>query len=373
MTPTQHSQEMKIASCKRHRVLFLLPSLAGGGAERIVTILLHHLDREQFEPHLGLVSADGAYRDLIPPDVPVHNLHSSRARFALPRLAHLIRRVRPDTVFSTLDHLNIAVMLLRPLIPRSIRVVIRPTSILAESIKQFRWPALPLFLYKKLFPYADRIICQSDHMRNELVCLLGLSGNLKRIYNPVDVAAIRKQARSGRNPYLKHGPGPHIVTAGRLARQKRFDRILKKLPQWVETHPDMQLWILGIGPERGRLERLACELGVSSIVHFPGFQPNPCRWFHHADLFVLASVHEALPNALLEALASGCPSLVRACPGGCAEVARQVGVDSCKLVEDLPERLPEMSCSNRTMPDLTPFHVKNVISTFAKELAGSSR
>ena len=119
MISAKRSQVTEIASNKRHRVLFLLPSLAGGGAERIVTVLLNHLDREQFDLHLGLVLADGAYRDLIPSHVSVHDLHASRARFALPRLVHLIRNVNPDTVFSTLDHLNIAVMLLRPLIPRS--------------------------------------------------------------------------------------------------------------------------------------------------------------------------------------------------------------------------------------------------------------
>ena len=207
-------------------------------------------------------------------------------------------------------------------------------------------------------------------MQNELVGLLGLSGNLKRIYNPVDVAAVRKQAQSGRNPFLGHGPGPHVVAVGRLARQKRFDRILAKVPQWVEAHPDMRLWILGTGPEKDRLEKLAWDRGVSDIVHFPGFQAKPCRWLHHADLFVLASIHEAMPNVLLEALASGCPSLVRACPGGCAEVAQQVGEDFCTLVPELPEQLPKMRCSNRSMPDLTPFQVKNVISIFAKELAG---
>lgn len=373
MNAAHHSKDSESTTHTRHRVLFLLPSLAGGGAERIVTALLQNLDRKKFEPHLGLVSADGPYRGLVPPDVPVHDLKSSRVIFALPRLAYMIRRVRPDTVFSTLDHMNLAVMLVRPLLPRSIRVVIRPTSFLAESIKEFRWPALRLFLYKKLYPHADRIICQSDHMQHELERLLGLPEKLKRIYNPVDVAAIRRQVRSGDNPYVKYGPGPHIVTAGRLAPQKSFDRILAQLPLWMATHPDLHLWILGTGPDKGQLEHLAKELGVSGVVHFPGFQANPYRWFHYADLFVLTSIQEALPNVLLEALASGCRSLVKACPGGCAEVAQQVGDDFCKLVRDLPERLPEMRHSSQALPNLAPFHVKNVVSLFAGEFAGSNK
>lgn len=372
MNLATHSPATRTVDNKRRRVLFLLPSLSGGGAERIVTTLLNNLDREQFELHLGLALADDTYRDLLPSDVPVHDLRSSRVRFALPQLLHLIRKIKPDTVFATLDHLNLAVLLLRPLIPRSTRVVIRPTSVLAESVKQFRWPALILFLYRKLLPRADRIICQSDHMQHELARLLGRSENLKRIYNPVDISAVRKQTRCGDNPFKNHGPGPHIVAAGRIAPQKQFDRIVAQLPRWLEEDPNTHLWILGTGPDKGRLEKQARDLGVSSIVHFPGFQPAPGRWFHHADLFVLASVHDALPNVLLEALASGCPSLVKACPGGCAEVAQQVGDEFCRLVSSLPERLPEMGRSGTSLPNLSQFHVKNVIRIFAGELAGNS-
>ena len=69
----------------RKKVLFLLPSLAGGGAERVFTVLLRHLDRERFELHLGLLEAQGAYMETIPEDIILHHLQVSRVRYALPR------------------------------------------------------------------------------------------------------------------------------------------------------------------------------------------------------------------------------------------------------------------------------------------------
>ncbi len=105
-------------------------------------------------------------------------------------------------------------------------------------------------------------------------------------------------------------------------------------------------------------------------VHFPGFQVNPCQWFHHADLFVLASRYEGLPNALLEALASGCPAVVTACPGGSYEVARHVGEDCCRLVRELPWQFPEMGNATPVMADLMPFRAERAASDFATVFSG---
>lgn len=369
MIAPKHSRKEE-GSKRRCRILFLLPSLAGGGAERVVTVLLRNLDRSRFDIHLGLAAGGGAYRNLVPADVPVYDLGATHVRFALPKLARLLRWIRPDTVFATLDHMNLAVMLLRPWFSRSMRFVIRPANTLSEASKQFRWPALPIFLYRKLYPHADCIICQSDYMREELLHMLGPSINAKRIYNPVDADAITEQARRGSNPFHGHGPGPHVVTAGRLAREKGVDRILARLPQWMQTHPDLQLWILGEGSEKAPLQRQARELGVLDHVHFQGFQENPYRWFRHADLFVLASLYEGLPNVLLEALASGCPSVATASPGGTPEVARHVGDKFCKLVHELPERFPEMRLPVGTTPDLELFRVENALSHFSTVFEG---
>ncbi|MCP4171595.1 MAG: glycosyltransferase [Fuerstiella sp.] len=86
---------MMIPAKNRRRVLFLLPSLSGGGAERVITVLLRKLDRARLDLHLGLVSADGAYRHLIPAGIPVYDLRTKHVRFSLLRLLRQLPRAAP--------------------------------------------------------------------------------------------------------------------------------------------------------------------------------------------------------------------------------------------------------------------------------------
>jgi len=83
--------------------------------------------------------------------------------------------------------------------------------------------------------------------------------------------------------------------------------------------------ILGEGPLEGQLKQQAAALGVTDAVSFAGFQTNPWPYVKHADLFVLSSRYEGLPNALLEALALGVPVVATDCPGGVREIQESAG------------------------------------------------
>src|SRR5262249_6294250 len=128
---------------------------------------------------------------------------------------------------------------------------------------------------------------------------------LVRIYNPVDVKRVRKVAEAGGNPYSRCGP--HLVAAGRLSREKGFDLLVAAMPAIIKRIPEAQLTILGEGPLRELLAEQIHTLGLGEKVTLVGFQRNPWRYFRHADVFVLPSRYEGMPNTLLEALAVGTP------------------------------------------------------------------
>lgn len=98
-----------------------------------------------------------------------------------------------------------------------------------------------------------------------------------------------------------------IGTVGRLAVVKRQDRILTALAELVNRHPDLRVILVGEGPERGRLQNLANELGVLDRVHFVGYQSHPSRFLRAMDIFALTSQSEGLPISLLEAWAAQLP------------------------------------------------------------------
>lgn len=312
-------------TAERKKVLFLLPSLTGGGAERVFTTLLRHLDRTRFEPHLALLRAQGVYLEDIPKDVPIHDLKVSRVRYALPGIVRLIWKLRPHTVLATMGHLNIALISAKPFFPPDTKLLVReaviPSALFREENKNVRlWG----WLYRNFYKRADTVVCLSDSMVNDLVENFGIPRDkLVRIYNPVDTDKVRELAQAGSNPFKD--PGPHLVAAGRICRQKGFDVLIEAMPAVLRRFPDAQLTILGDGPLEAELKAQAQNLGLKDKVVFVGFQANPWIYLKHADAFILPSRYEGLPNVLLEALALETPVVVSDCPGGIREIRESVG------------------------------------------------
>ena len=306
----------------RRRVLLLVPSFAGGagGAEHVFSILLRHLDRRLFELHIAVAQGRHSHLKDIPDDVCVHDLHVSRMRYALPRIVSVAWKVRPQTILSTVSYLNAMLMLAKPFLPRGAKLLLREaTTPSAFILQESSHPRFWTWAYRHLYKRADRIICLSDAMLSELVERFGLPrAKLVRIYNPVDAESVRRLAIEARNPYS--GEGPHLVTAGRLQRPKGLDVLLDAMPQVMEELPNAKLAVLGEGPLEPELKNQARMLGVAQAVTFLGFQQNPWPYMKHADLFVLPSRFEGLPNALLEALVLGKAVIASDCPGGVREI-----------------------------------------------------
>jgi glycosyltransferase involved in cell wall biosynthesis len=304
----------------RKRILFLIPSLRGGGAERFFSILLRHLDRTSFEPHLALLRAEGEYLRDLPDDVVVHDLECSRARYAPPGLLRLIWKLRPQAVLSTSPQTNMALTLSAPFLPHGTRVLLSESNMPSAELEDgVAHPRLWAWLYRHLYKRADKVVCLCDAMMDDLALHFNVPREkLTRIYYPVDLERVRELADSQGNPFA--GPGPHLAAAGRLCRQKGFDLLLAAMSR-VRAHlPQASLTILGQGPLLAELTRQAKNLGLTDAVRLLGFQQNPWPYIKHADVFVLSSRYEGLPNVLLEALALGTPIVATDCPSAIREL-----------------------------------------------------
>ena len=288
----------------RKRVLFLMPTLGGGGAERVIVTLLRHLDRSCFEPHLALVEAVGPYLKEVPADVPVHDLKAKRVRHAFPGMIRLSWKLRPHAIHSAMCELNLATVLSRPFLPPGLRLLIREdSSPSAQNAQGRKHPLLWNWLYRHLYPRADKIICVGDYVLDDLADNFGIPrGMMARIYNPVDVDMTRQLAEASGNPYS--GKGPHLLAAGRLSREKGADVLLDAMPLVRAAISDADLTILGEGPLKPDLLAQRERLGLDEAAHLVGFQPNPYPYFKYADLFVLPSRFEGLPLVVTRGL--GC-------------------------------------------------------------------
>jgi len=354
--------------------------MRGGGAEHVFSILLRHLDRTKFELHLGILCGKGAYLDDIPRDVVVHDLETSRVRYALPSMVKLVRKIRPQTVMSAVLNVNVAAILSKPFLPRGTRVLVReaanPSAILsfAEVNHRHLWE----WAYRHLYKRADGVICLSDAMANDMVNKLGIPANKAvRIYNPVEVQRVREMADKGENPYSS--AGPQLVAAGRLSKEKGFDVLIAAMPLVLRQFPGAALVILGQGQLKQQLVQQAQDLGLAQSVRLLGYRQNPWPYYRHADVFVLSSRFDGMPNAVLEALALGTQVVATDCPGGIREI-QSCDPEMILVPPEKPDALAEGIISvlrqrqhggparHRRQPDLAKFDLQHAVAEYSRLL-----
>ena len=338
-----------------HRtVLFLIPHLGGGGAERVTANLVCGLPESRFRVHLGLVTGLAtADAEKLPTHVKVHALGASRVRSAVWPLLRLVWELKPDLIFSNMFHVNFLVLLLRPLFPRDTRCIIRQNQMTSPETGTGEFTRR---LYRALYPRADKVVCQSEAMAKEISALIGTARNLQVLPNPVLSNSVTEKGEwhepvSGN---LWCGPGPRLLAMGRLTHQKGFDLLLPAFQQVLRSFPTAELAILGQGPEEAALKTMSRGLGIEEHVHFAGYVANPHAWFDGATAFVMSSRHEGISNALLEAAAAGLPIVTTPALGGIAELlSGQLGtwltreISAAAIAETLNAALESLTPSER--------------------------
>jgi glycosyltransferase involved in cell wall biosynthesis len=291
---------------QRLKVLLLIPHLGGGGAGQVTSLLARGLSRERYEVHVGVVTHGAAAPQRLPPWVTVHALGASRVRAGAFLLPRLVWRLKPKVILSGMAHLNFLVLLLRPLFPPGTHVLVRQNGTVSAALEFGDLPGYTRLLYRLLYRFADRVVCQTRAMAADLARETGVRRErIEVLPNPVDVDGIRAAMSEG--PSEWNGAGPHLLAVGRLAPVKGFDLLLRALALVRERFEDADLVIAGTGEEESALKALAAGLGVRESVHFVGRVDQPSKYFAGATLFALSSRHEGLPNALLEAAAGGLP------------------------------------------------------------------
>lgn len=349
-------------------ILFLIPHLGGGGAERVTAHLASGLPESRFHVHLGLVTLLSIGADALPARVTVHRLGASRVRTAAWPLLRLVWRLKPDLIFSNMFHLNFLVLLLRPFFPHRTRLIIRQNGMTSSDTGTRRFTRA---LYRILYPGADRVVCQSDAMAAEMRNLLGSARNLYVLPNPVVTEWESPHEDSG-NLWCR--PGPHLLAVGRLTRQKGFDMLLPAFQQILQAFPEAELTILGEGPEEAALRAMSSDLGIEEHVHFAGYVEKPHTWFPGASAFVLSSRHEGIANALLEAAAAGLPIVSTPALGGVVELLDcapgawlACDISTEALAESLLVALDSLHDGQRfSHPWLSTFRMENALPQFER-------
>jgi glycosyltransferase involved in cell wall biosynthesis len=289
---------------------FVLTNLAGGGAEKAILKLAAALTGRGHRVEVVLL--EERIEHAVPPGVTIHALggHVSHGWLGKHLLARRLSRhlaERHDLVISTLPFADeVAVLAELP------RHWCRIANTLGSEIDKLA-AASPtkarrrLARYRRL--YGSRpLIAVSEGVAADLRHRLGLASRIETIPNAFDFAAMRVAATE---PVADLPAGPYVLHVGRFAPQKRHDLLLDV---WHRLDTDRQLVLL-TEPD-AKLQAMIDARGLGGRVRIAGFRPNPYPWLAGADLLVLCSDHEGLPNVLIEALACGTPVVSTDCPSG---------------------------------------------------------
>ncbi len=304
---------------KKMKIMFVLPSLYHGGAERALITIMNKLDKSAYECEFLSFSSKGTLKNLIHPDIELHALGSSKPVLSLFRLVQKTRVIKPDIIFTTMAYSNFIVLALKFFFPH-IHIIVREAVIPSSILKKYAWRAWIIkILYGILYPLADYVISPSQDIIDEFRDVLNL--NLKNhvlVYNQIDESDMALRLDDIDFPGVQSGT-LRLVCAGRLHAQKGYDRLIEALANFKPAHP-WCLLILGDGSENLRLEALIRQHQLGEHIHLMGAVENPWRIIAAADCLLLPSRWEGMPNVVLEALACGTPVIASKDANGVAEI-----------------------------------------------------
>lgn len=306
------------------RLAILLSSPGAGGVDRMLVHVARGIG--QFGIGVDFITSpkSARYLDGVPPEVRVVDLQP-RAQAMVERVhAHLVREGIGVLLTAKTRDDDLAFRIKRKLGERLFWVM-RVGTVLSWRLEARREYALrrwwKIRQVRRLSTAADRVICVSRGVADDLTTLADVpAARVEVIPNPtVPPEMDALAAAEVDHPWLSPDAPPFILAVGGLRRQKDFATLLRafaRLPAVDAWH----LMILGEGRQRTRLQRLAVQLGVADRLAMPGFVRNPYAYMVKARLFILSSLWEGSPNALIEALALGVPAVSTDCPSGPREI-----------------------------------------------------
>jgi N-acetylgalactosamine-N,N'-diacetylbacillosaminyl-diphospho-undecaprenol 4-alpha-N-acetylgalactosaminyltransferase len=344
------------------KIILIVPSLARGGAERVVSVLSKELSR-YFEIYVVIYHDPVEYEiegELINLETPTRSFlrKIKNTFYRVVKLKRLIRKILPDFIVSFMGNLQ-------PIL------TFEPVIVSIHNNPDF-FPLQEKLCLNTIYklPNVKKIITCSSGIEKKLRCNYNLK-NTKTIYNPLNFDYIAKELLA---------PKPfefdYTLAIGRLNRQKGFDILIKSFAK-SDLKNRIKLVILGEGKERKNLEELIAELNLKNQVLLFGKVDNPFIYMKYAKLFILSSRYEGFPVVLLEALACGTPVIAANCETGTSEIivnkkngllvpvadeeALKVAMEKLFYDKELYEKIKA-----NTRKSVERFDVKNVVKEWLK-------
>ncbi len=319
---------------RRLRIAFVIATMTSGGAERVAATLCNAWAESGHEVHLITFGRPGtAPHYAVDSRVMRHDLdllrHSrSLVRFALDNIRRVIvlRRslcaIAPDVTLSFMPEASVIALLAG--------VGQRWSTVVSERVHPAYVPLARIAgaMRRLTYPRAATVVAQTAVIADYVKRQFG--ARAVALPNPIDLRAFRPRAEE---PVVRSRR--RILSIGRLDRQKGFDVLIDAFAKLALSHPEWELVIFGHGDQRAMLEQQIAERGLGDQVRLPGVTTAIAAELQEADLYIHASRFEGYPNAVVEALACGCPVIATDSPGAVREILQDGAYGQLVKVDDV--------------------------------------
>ncbi len=299
---------------KRIKILFILPSLVPGGAERILSYVAQELDKNVFDTTLLVTGyeADTVYNLK---NLKIVYLNKPRVLKSYGAITKYIKQNKPEIVVTAIVHLNTLAAFISLRFPK-IKFIARETNVLTSINNHNPHPGsyFPNSIVKIAYKLIDKIICQSKDMQQDIIENYGISEKKTvLINNPITQKYQVKTNNRVEQDSLK------FITVGRLGKEKGHDRILDALSK---ISFKFTYTIIGDGSEKEALFNKIKLYKLENVIEYISYTDRVSNYLTDSDLFLQGSYVEGFPNVILESCVVGTPVLAFKAPGGLAEIVQ---------------------------------------------------
>ncbi|MAE50980.1 MAG: hypothetical protein CMH27_04145 [Micavibrio sp.] len=359
-------------NASRKKIVFVLPRLYPGGAERVLITLMNNLSRDKYDIHFISITGEGTIKHWIDDEIPIHSLNRKNMLSGVVALYKKLKEIQPDTVVTTMILSNAALILLKPFFP-GVRFVIRESSLPTAMINEYGYKGrLSWWIFKYLYPRADLVISPAKLIVEEFKTYVKIDvSNQKVLYNPVNERRLRGTISHFDCP-AERAKIVQFVCVGRLGHEKGYDRLIESLVGFkMPDGYDWRLDIIGKGAETKRLGNLIRLHNLKDHVHLNGYRNTPWPDIAAADCLLLPSRWEGMPNVVLEALACGTKVIAHRDAGGVTEISDLAADGDVGVAQDMDAFISMMRKVKPVVPSLplksllpSQFTLKSVMNKF---------
>lgn len=326
---------------KLKKILFILPNLNGGGAERVAVNYLRQLDLKKYDITLILFDKTKDLLALIPEGVKIIDLETNSTKKSFFVLLKEFKKIKPDIVYTTHSRVSTLLMFIKPFVSK-FKYIARMQSMPSLEKKYGQYGVISRYLFALGFKSADIVVAQTEAMRDDALKSFGLKKEkVKVMHNPLD------------KEYMKHSISNAVfhfnqdeisaIASGRIRQERGFDILFYAVEKVIQHYHNFHLYILG--DDRGALDELMelrKRLKLENYITFEGFQENPYVYYSKCDLFILSSKWEGFPNTMLENYYLNTPIVATKCVPIVSELIED-GVNgyTCEVgdIKDLYEKI----------------------------------